>query len=460
MPMTQSTFLRFPLVSILAICSLLLHVQSPEAGSVPHPVSSFLPHRSSLGWLTTPIIRQPRLGGAWSAAFSPDGRLAATGHNSVVMVWRAATGDSVAKLEGFRSRVTGVAFDAGGEHLFTVDMRGLVLVWSTASWRVVDSLNRGYQNFYLQRMVITPDGRKVFFSGQDLPVTLWDRTTRQVTRLENYTATHATDSVGHAISGLDISADGSTLVSFGSYKFPDTALYPFHNVIEFWSVENAQLIRTFDRGVAGLRYEQNIALSPTMTRLAIPSTGNLIWYYDTETGTIVRAAKANAVVEAVRYSRDGSMIASVGLFDGLMLFDPESDNLIAHLPTDSAYNLCVAISPDGKRVIAGDYDGVVRIWSREDASVERERERGRETSLRYKRDGSAIVLEYELPRSSEARLVLCDLQGRELTMIAEGWMEEGRHTLRFDAGGIPSGLYLCAIRTPRGGATCKVPIER
>lgn len=461
MPIVHSTSIRILFLLIVAIGSSLLHAQSPSAASGPDSLSSFIARRSSLDWNPTPIVRQPRLGTSWGAAFSPDGTLAATGHDGAAMVWRAATGDSVAKLVGFRSRVTGVAFDGSGEHLFAADLRGVILVWSTATWTVVDSLNRGYQSFLLRRLVVTPDGRKAFFSGRDLPVTLWDRTTRQVTRLENYTDTHAADTAGHSALGLDISSDGSTLVAFSTYNLLDTARFPLNNVIEFWRVDDGRLFRSFDRGMTSRLYEESIALSPDMSRLAVPSSGNLIWYFDTETGRLVRYVKANSSIEVVRYNRDGSMIASVGFRDGVIILDPVTDSVLAHLsPDDSTYYLSLAISPDGKRVIAGNFDGVVKIWSRLDASVEREASAARAASLDYRRDGSAIVLDYELPRSGDARVLLCDLLGREIMVIDEGWREAGPHTLRFDAAGIPSGIYLCALRTSSGAVTQRVPIVR
>ena len=49
---------------------------------------------------------------------------------------------------------------------------------------------------------------------------------------------------------------------------------------------------------------------------------------------------------------------------------------------------------------------------------------------------------FDLPEASDVRLAVYDVMGREVTRLAEGPMGAGSHRVRFEAAGLPSGVYL------------------
>ncbi len=55
-------------------------------------------------------------------------------------------------------------------------------------------------------------------------------------------------------------------------------------------------------------------------------------------------------------------------------------------------------------------------------------------------------LEYSLPCSGTVRLSLIDLQGREVRVVHEGQRVAGRHLVRIDSRGLPSGLYFARLQ--------------
>jgi hypothetical protein len=57
-------------------------------------------------------------------------------------------------------------------------------------------------------------------------------------------------------------------------------------------------------------------------------------------------------------------------------------------------------------------------------------------------------------------LELYDLYGRRVAQLHDGSLTAGRHTIRWSAAGLPSGLYLHLLRTDRGTLTRSVVVQR
>jgi hypothetical protein len=53
----------------------------------------------------------------------------------------------------------------------------------------------------------------------------------------------------------------------------------------------------------------------------------------------------------------------------------------------------------------------------------------------------STTIKYELPRSSEVRLSVHDILGREVLVLVNEKREAGVHEVKFDASGLSSGVY-------------------
>jgi len=54
----------------------------------------------------------------------------------------------------------------------------------------------------------------------------------------------------------------------------------------------------------------------------------------------------------------------------------------------------------------------------------------------------ATTIEYSLEKAGPVRLVVFDMLGREVSVLADGWQAAGRHRARFSGQDLPSGLYV------------------
>ncbi len=57
------------------------------------------------------------------------------------------------------------------------------------------------------------------------------------------------------------------------------------------------------------------------------------------------------------------------------------------------------------------------------------------------------TIHYALPAAATLRLAVYDVLGREVAVLADGVQAAGRHTVRFDAGHLPSGTYVVRLDT-------------
>src|SRR5581483_8412426 len=98
-----------------------------------------------------------------AAAFSPDGRLLATGAtDAVVRLWDPATGQEQRALRGHANWVTGLLFAPDGRTLYSVSWDKTVKRWDPASGEerpVVEDAGRH------AHVALSPDGRLLASAG-------------------------------------------------------------------------------------------------------------------------------------------------------------------------------------------------------------------------------------------------------------------------------------------------------
>jgi RNA polymerase sigma factor (sigma-70 family) len=105
-------------------------------------------------------------------AFSPDGRLLATGHHGdAVYLWDAATGKLAREIKAEQQVTWCLAFSPDGAWLATGGLDGTVRLWEVATGRPMHEL-RGHE-FWVLRLAFGPDGRTLATGGYDGTSLLW-----------------------------------------------------------------------------------------------------------------------------------------------------------------------------------------------------------------------------------------------------------------------------------------------
>jgi hypothetical protein len=73
---------------------------------------------------------------------------------------------------------------------------------------------------------------------------------------------------------------------------------------------------------------------------------------------------------------------------------------------------------------------------------------------------TATTVPFELAEAGTVRLTVYDVLGREVARLADGFRAAGPHELRFEAAGLPNGLYLLRLDADGTTATRKVILQR
>jgi WD40 repeat protein len=327
------------------------------------------------------VIQNTHSDDVTSIAFSPDGRLLATGSwDATVMVRDVRSGRLLRILGKHPGGVTSVSFSLDSEVLASGGRDNTVKVWSVRSGRLLRNIpNVGVVAFSPKRDLIACaaiNGRKIDYG--DYAIRLINAQTGKLVRLLK----------GHKdqISSLVFSPDGQIIVSAsgplngdnsysGEYGGADSS-------IRLWNTQTGELISTKElrktneylTSVLSLAFHPDGKLFASTSFTPNASTsgedaGSIdIDLWDAKTGQLIN--HLDSTHGSVAFSRDGRVLASTG--GGLKLWDLKSGSLIRTIensenlpmPEDSV----VSFSADGKTIAATVPFGI-SIWDTNDGHV-------------------------------------------------------------------------------------------
>jgi len=69
---------------------------------------------------------------------------------------------------------------------------------------------------------------------------------------------------------------------------------------------------------------------------------------------------------------------------------------------------------------------------------------------------SKTTIEFEIPEKAHVNLTIYDILGREIETLVDKELEPGKYKVNFDAGNLPSGIYLYTLKTPKLTKTNKM----
>jgi WD40 repeat protein/serine/threonine protein kinase/Flp pilus assembly protein TadD len=301
-----------------------------------------------------------------SIAFSRDGRRLASGSDDrTVKVWDPISGEERATLYGHTGPVFAVAFgrentlvSAGGYN----DEPGEIKVWDISTGQA--QTLRGHRGT-IYSLAVSPDGRLLVTGGFDRTVKFWDLATGQEQRT-------LADQAG-PVSSIAFRPDGKWVAwSSGSAKDKRAG------VITVWDRERqrpAWVLREEADQVRGIVFAPDGAyLAAATEKGGAVTTGKergAIKLWNLTTGQRTRTLAGHTrLVSCLAISPDGRRLLSGSSDKTVRLWDTSTWQELMMLPSPYGIVEAVAISPDGKRLASAGYDQAVSVWDGEELSLE------------------------------------------------------------------------------------------
>jgi WD40 repeat protein len=286
----------------------------------------------------------------YTVLFSPDGtHLAASNFDGNVRIWNYADGELgpiSLLLSGHKAAAGGISFTPDGRYLASGSSDGTARVWDV-------SLNGGGEfgtyshDNRVMDVAFTPDGSWLVSTGIDNTAKIWDTAAEQ----ERFTLRHDDWVVGAAVH-----PDGHTLATSSN-----------DGTVRIWDANTGeqkliiQAHETIDFGY--LRGAKGIAFSPDGQRLATSGADKLVKVWDAETGEeLFTMTGHTGTINAVAYSPDGRWLISASNDGAVKVWDPVDGHELWTLPGDRVV-FEASFSLDSSRLVAGQQDGWVTIWS-------------------------------------------------------------------------------------------------
>jgi WD40 repeat protein len=111
----------------------------------------------------------------WTTAFSPDGKILATGDTQQITLWDMNTGKILEELKGHQNTVLSVKFSADGQKLISSSRDATVRVWDLKN---KTNTVLPDNNSVAQQIELSPDGSRIYAAGADGSVRMWNARTQ------------------------------------------------------------------------------------------------------------------------------------------------------------------------------------------------------------------------------------------------------------------------------------------
>lgn len=265
----------------------------------------------------------------------------------------ASLDDAIAVLPQADASVTAVAWSPDGRVVATGDRAGVVRVRDAEAPPETPSRTLVTREQAIWSLAFSPDGRWLAIVGRDGMVALHDARSGSLER--------TIGTAGTPVYAVAFTADSGRVVT-GSRD----------RSARIWSVTTGRELRVLE-GHEGTVY--GAAFAPDGRSLATASHDATVRIWETRTGKLRHTLRGHGDrVFDVAFAPDGAAVASASEDGTVRLWDPETGTETGRLEHPARVN-ALAFAADGTRVATAAADGVVRVWD-VDRSVELEHLRG------------------------------------------------------------------------------------
>jgi hypothetical protein len=303
-------------------------------------------------------------GAVYAAAFSPDGKLVATGgYDKLVMIWNPDEVKPVdiqrridkkpdpkpnyLRLAGHSGPVRAVGFSPKSQLVISGGDDNAIRIWDVATGESVNALH-GHGSA-VQACTFSPDGQFVLSGGKDERIRLWDLAGYEESRV-----LHSTVLTGHvdAVLSARFSPDGKEIVTASRDR-----------TAALWEVDSGKRLKKFEEGHDFLA--TSAAFFADGRRLATGAGDNTVRIWDIALGTQQSMLQPTGRLGTLAVSADGDWLATGSPGNDAKIWDAHSGQPLSTLTGHKAEVSAMAFSPQGDLLATADDRGDIRLWRKQ-----------------------------------------------------------------------------------------------
>ena len=319
---------------------------------------------------STPDIRPeiPVSSPVASLKFSPEGKLLAVGGYRDVRIIEAPSGHQLAALSGNTDYVRSIAFSPNGKSIAAAggvpQLFGEIRIWDIQSQQLLKTM-QGHKDC-IYSIAWSPDGKLIASASYDRMVKLWDPGTgKELRNLQDHI---------DAVFAVAFSPDGKRLASASQDR-----------TVKIWDVASGKRLYTLSDASDGLT---SVAFSPSGNEVAAAGYDKTIyiWQLAADDGHLTQSLIADQdSVLSLEWAPDGKTIVTSST-DGTIRFRDTKLDLMGVIDRQPDWVEALAISPDGKWLAAGRYNGSLTIYD-----------------MNTHKEVQATMMIFEAPKSPQAQ---------------------------------------------------------